>query len=188
MPAYLAASVSGRLEQPTRLSDDNSLALLYTAHYSSLVRLASLLLRDGAASEDVVQEAYIKVATTRSVLRDQDKALAYLRQTIVNLARSALRRRLVAIKYAPHSRGDLLDVESAADTAIRNLEGERVRAALAQLPTRQREAVVLRYYGDLSEAQIAAAMGVSNGAVKAYCSRGLAALAANLSFETGDRS
>ena len=168
MQAQLAVSVS---ERP--LSQDSSLALLYTQHYGSLVRLASLLLRDPAASEDIVQEAYIKVALSRS-LRDPDKALAYLRQTVVNLSRSALRRKLVARRHAPV----LLEesVESAADGAMRRIEGERVRTALAALPARQREAVVLRYYGDLSEAQIAEAMGVSNGAVKSYCSRGLAAL------------
>lgn len=163
------------------VSDDAALALLFTTHYSSLVRLASLLLRDPAASEDIVQEAFIKVAARRTTLREQDKALAYVRQTVVNLSRSALRRRLVAAKHAPKPD---VDIESAADTALRNLEGEKVRAALATLPARQREAVVLRYYGDLSETQIATAMGVSNGAVKAYCSRGLASLALAL----GDRS
>lgn len=166
-PAFAVSSVPG-------IDSDHALAVLYTAHYGSLLRLAALLLGDRAACEDVVQEAYIKVALHKSRLRDHEKALAYLRQTVVNLSRSSLRRRVVALRHAPLPMPDGAPADEGAFAA---LERAAVVKALGQLPQRQREAVVLRFYGDLSEAQIAAAMGVSAGAVKSACSRGLATLA-----------
>src|SRR4051812_3659471 len=81
------------------VTDDDALAALYLRHFPSLVRLAALLLDDLAASEDVAQEAYVRVALARRRLRDPDAGLAYLRRTVVNLARSALRRRLVARRH-----------------------------------------------------------------------------------------
>jgi RNA polymerase sigma-70 factor (sigma-E family) len=128
--------------------------------------------------EEIVQEAYLKVHAAllgpKPRLRDEDRALAYLRQTVVNLARSSLRRRIVARKHAPRP---MPDAPSAEEGAYAQVERAAVVKALRNLPRRQREAVVLRYYGDLSEAAAAAVMGVSVGAVKSYTSRGLAALA-----------
>jgi RNA polymerase sigma-70 factor (sigma-E family) len=151
---------------------------LYVAEYTRLLRLASLLLDDLGSCEEIVQEAYIKVHAAlsgpTSRLRDDDRALAYLRQTVVNLARSSLRRRLVARKHAPHP---MPDAPSAEEGAYAQVERAAVVQALRGLPRRQREAVVLRYYGDLTEAAAAHVMGVSTGAVKAYTSRGLAGLA-----------
>jgi RNA polymerase sigma-70 factor (sigma-E family) len=152
------------------VSDDDLLTTLYSVHYRSLLRLAALLLDDLAACEDVVQEAYIRVHGARARLRDQDKALAYLRQTVVNLSRSTLRRRVVAARHAA----------SAEHDAYALVERDAVVVALKALPRRQREAVVLRYYADATEAQAAAVMGVSVGAVKSYTSRGLAGLGALL--------
>ncbi len=153
------------------------LTTLYVAEYSRLLRLAALLLDDLGSCEDVVQEAYLKVHAAltgpKPRLRDDEKALAYLRQTVVNLARSSLRRRLVVRKHAPRP---MPDAPSAEEGAYAQVERTAVVKALRDLPRRQREAVVLRYYGDLTEAAAAAVMGVSTGAVKAYTSRGLAAL------------
>lgn len=156
-----------------QLTDDDLLTALYSLHYRSLIRLAALLLDEPAACEDVVQEAYIKAHAGRTRLRDQDKALAYLRQTVVNLSRSALRRRLVAAKHAPRP---MPDAASAENDAYALVERDAVVVALRALPRRQREAVVLRFYADATEAQAAALMGVSVGAVKSYTSRGLAGL------------
>jgi RNA polymerase sigma-70 factor (sigma-E family) len=155
------------------VSDDDLLTTLYSVHYRSLLRLAALLLDDLAACEDVVQEAYIRVHGARARLRDQDKALAYLRQTVVNLSRSTLRRRVVAARHAPRP---MPDAASAEHDAYALVERDAVVVALKALPRRQREAVVLRYYADATEAQAAAVMGVSVGAVKSYTSRGLAGL------------
>jgi RNA polymerase sigma-70 factor (sigma-E family) len=152
---------------------DESLATLYATHYRSLVRLAALLLDDPSACEDVVQEAYVRVHGRR--LDDHAKELAYLRQTVVNLARSTLRRRLVAQRLAP--RPENATVEDASYAAVRR--DELVRA-LRAIPRREREAVVLRYFADLTEAQAAETMGIAVGSVKGYTSRGLARLGALL--------
>ena len=162
----------------TTATTEETLTALYVAEYGRLLRLAALLVDDVGSCEEIVQDAYLKVhaallgPTPR--LRDEDRALAYLRQTVVNLARSSLRRRLVARKHAPRP---MPDAPSAEEGAYAQVERAAVVKALHNLPRRQREAVVLRYYGDFSEADAAAVMGVSVGAVKAYTSRGLAALA-----------
>jgi RNA polymerase sigma-70 factor (sigma-E family) len=154
------------------------LAALYVVHYGALVRLAALLLDDTAACEDVVQEAYVRLAANGRLerLRDPDASLAYLRTTVLNLARSALRRRLVATKYAPL----VHRAERVDDNTIAAVERTDVVVALRKLPRRMREAVALRYYADLTEAQTADVMEVSVGAVKSYTSRGLERLAAEL--------
>ncbi|CAI7978719.1 MULTISPECIES: SigE family RNA polymerase sigma factor [Frankiaceae] len=156
---------------------DAALTALYSEHYRSLVRLAALLLDDIGLCEEVVQDAYIRVHGAWGRLQDRDKALAYLRQTVVNLARSTLRRRLVALKHAPKP---MPDAASAEEGAYSLVERAAVVQALRELPRRQREAVVLRYYADMSEADAAAVMGCSVGSVKAYTSRGLAALSGKL--------
>jgi len=114
-------------------------------------------------------------------LRDNDKALSYLRQSVVNRSRSVLRHRVVVDRNAPKPAPDMPSAEQGAMTL---LERSAVVAALRALPARQREALVLRYYGDMSEAQIAAAMGISRGAVKSHTARASTALRAVLEFDT----
>jgi RNA polymerase sigma-70 factor (sigma-E family) len=145
---------------------------LYVAHYEQLLRLAVLLVGDMAAAEDVVQEAFIRVHRILES-RSLHNPLAYLRQAVVNLARSELRRRLVRLRHAPRPMPDAASAEEGACAAISRQE---VIVALRRIPARQREAVVLRYWSDLPEAEIADLMGVSVGAVKAYISRGLSRL------------
>jgi RNA polymerase sigma-70 factor (sigma-E family) len=157
------------------LTDEQSSALtaLYTSHYRQLVRTAAFLTGDRDAAEEVVQDAYVKVHGTWRGLRDPEKAEAYLRMAVVNLSRSRLRRRQVAAKHRPEP---MRDVASAESYALEHSRRDAVVRALQQLPRRQREAVTLRYYGDLTEAQTAQAMGCSVGAVKSHTSRGMAAL------------
>lgn len=152
---------------------DQAVTALYGAHYRSLVRLAALLVRDIATAEEVVQDAFVAMHGAWRRLRDPEKALSYLRQSVVNRSRSVLRHRAVVEKYAPKG---LPDAPSAENGAIVELERSAVVKALGTLPTRQREALVLRYYGDFSEAEIAATMGISRGAVKSHTARGMAAL------------
>lgn len=147
---------------------------LYRTHYRSLVRLAALLLDDVGTSEEVVQDAYIKMHASWGRIKDPDKALPYLRTTVVNLSRSRMRHRQVVEKHAPRP---MPDAPSAEYGAITLAERDAVITALRGLPEKQREALVLRFYGDLSEIEIAAAMGVSQGAVKSHLHRGKAALA-----------
>lgn len=155
------------------LDADEALTALYTAHYRKLVRIAALLLDDYSVSEEVVQDAYVKMHGAWGRIRDPRAAEAYLRTTVTNLARSRMRRRQVAAKHAPKPSPDAPSAEHGAMDA---LERDQVIAALRTLPRRQRECLVLRYYADLSEAQIAETMGISVGAVKSHASRGMAAL------------
>ena len=113
--------------------------------------------------------------------QDGEKALSYLRQSVVNRSRTVLRHRMVVDKNAPKPAPDM---PSAEQGAISLLERSAVIAALRTLPPRQREALVLKYYADLSDAQIATAMGISKGAVKSHTARGVAALRAVLEMET----
>lgn len=158
---------------------DEAVTRLFNAHYRSLVRLGVLLLHDQGAAEEIVQDAYVALHTRWRRLRDADKALAYLRACVVNRSRSALRHRVVVDRHARSVRA-MPDAPSAEAGALGALEHAAVVVALQALPTRQREALVLRYYVDLSEAEIAEAMGVSRGAVKSHTSRGMAALRASL--------
>jgi RNA polymerase sigma-70 factor (sigma-E family) len=146
---------------------------LFNAHYRSLVRLAALLVRDVGTAEEVVQESFVAMHNGWLRLRDSEKALSYLRQSVVNRSRSVLRHRVVVDKNAPKPPPDM---PSAEHGAIALLERSAVIAALQMLPARQREAVVLRFYADLSEAQIAETMHISRGAVKSHTARAMAAL------------
>jgi RNA polymerase sigma-70 factor (sigma-E family) len=139
-----------------------------------------LLVHDVQTAEEVVQDAFVAMHTGWRRVRDRDKALAYLRQSVVNRSRSVLRHRTVVDKNAPKPAPD---EPSAEQGAMALLERTAVIAALRELPERQREALVLRYYADLSEAQIASAMGISRGAVKSHTARGMSALRTTLERE-----
>ena len=154
---------------------------IYQAEYKSLVRLAMLLVHDVPTAEEVVQDSFVAMHHAWRRLRDSQKALSYLRQAVVNRSRSVLRHRTVVDKNAPKPAPDEPSAESGAIAAI---ERDQVVAALRTLPVRQREALVLRYYGDFSEAEIATAMGISRGAVKSHTARGMSALKSILEQET----
>ncbi|WP_190108360.1 SigE family RNA polymerase sigma factor [Streptomyces cinnamoneus] len=145
----------------------------YRAHYRSLLGLAALLLDDTASCEDVVQEAFIRVHSARNRVREPEKTLAYLRQTVVNLSRSALRRRILGLKLLSKP---MPDMASAEEGAYEQLERDQLIKAMRGLQRRQREVLVLRYFADMTEAQVAETLGLSLGSVKAYGSRGIAAL------------
>jgi RNA polymerase sigma-70 factor (sigma-E family) len=154
---------------------------LYAGHYGQLVRLALLLVHDLQTAEEIVQDAFEAMHLAWVRLRDSDKALAYLRQTVVNRSRSVLRHRKAIDLHAPKAAPD---EPSAEHDAIMLIERSAVISALRQLPARQREAIVLRYYADLSEADIAKAMGISRGAVKSHTARAMAALKSTLETTT----
>ena len=168
---------TGWLQHHTAADLDAGQALtqLYSMHYQSLVQLATLLVRDTATAEEVVQDTFVAMHGGWTRLRDPDHALAYLRQAVVNRSRSVLRHRTVTGTNLPPAPPDTPSAEHAGHGL---LALPAARAALRSLPPRQREAIVLRYYSDLSEEQIAAAMGISRGAVKSHTARGLASLRA----------
>jgi RNA polymerase sigma-70 factor (sigma-E family) len=160
---------------------DRVVTEIYHNEYKSLVRLAVLLVHDVPTAEEVVQDAFETMHTAWRRLREKEKALSYLRQAVVNKSRSVLRHRTVVDRNAPKPAPD---EPSAEHGALALIERSAVIAALRTLPDRQREAVVLRYYADLSEADIAAMMGISRGAVKSHTARAMAALKSILELET----
>ena len=144
---------------------------LYAGHALGLVRLAVLLVGDRASAEDIVQDAFLGLYRRWDHLPDTSAPLAYVRTSVVNGCRTALRRRSRARQV-----GNLAEppAESAEAVALLSEEQRAVADALRRLPERQREALMLRYYLDLSEAEIATAMGISRGTVKSATSRALA--------------
>jgi RNA polymerase sigma-70 factor (sigma-E family) len=165
-----AAAAQGR-------SADRAVAELYSRHYQALVRLAVVLVRDVPTAEEVVQDSFVAMHDGWQRLRDAENAVAYLRRAVVNRSRSVLRHRAVVDKYLRMPPPDVSDAEHGA---LVMLERSAMVAALRKLADRQREAIVLRYYADFSEAEVAAAMGISRGSVKSHTARGIAALRAEL--------
>jgi RNA polymerase sigma-70 factor (sigma-E family) len=165
---------------PTSLQARRQVSALYQTHALALVKLAVLMAGDQPTAEDVVQDAFLGLYRRWSALHDADKAIGYLRSSVLNGCRSVHRVRF-------RRQGVTLDPPAPADSAeAEALLGEahrEVLAALRRLPRRQREAVVLRYYLDMTESQAAQAMGVAQGTVKSATSRGLAALARMLKEE-----
>ncbi|MGX1853440.1 RNA polymerase sigma factor [Streptomyces sp. NPDC055299] len=147
---------------------------LYHAHRLTMVRLAVLLVDDRATAEDVVQDAFAALYKRHGEqLGEVDNALAYLRTAVVNAARSVLRRRRTARNYTPPYEAD---APSAEERIVLDEEHREVFAALSGLTARRREVLVLRYWGELTEAQIAATLGISRGSVKSLASRALDSL------------
>jgi RNA polymerase sigma factor (sigma-70 family) len=137
---------------------------LYQVHALGLVKLAKIMLGDQSAAEDVVQDAFLGLYRKWPSLEDRNRALGYLRASVLNACRTAHRgsiRRARALLLAPAAR----DAASAEESALIGEANREVMAALRALPARQREAVVLRYYLDLNEDQAAQAMNVSRGTV-----------------------
>ena len=160
---------------PVQWDGDQALTAMYGDHYRCLVRLACLLVQDVTTAEDVVQDSFVAMHTAWRRLRDSDRALAYLRQSVVNRSRPVRRHRALAGRKASQPGSGMPSAELGA---LPSLEHAAVVRALRSLPARQREALALKYYGNLSEAQVASAMGVSPGAVKRHVASAIAALRA----------
>ncbi|MDQ2781725.1 MAG: SigE family RNA polymerase sigma factor [Actinomycetota bacterium] len=173
--AHTQLATGGRTTVDAAPRTGVDLATLYAAHRLSLVRLAVLLVDELSLAEDVVQDAFVGPHRRSGRLDDPGAALAYLRVSVVNGARSTLRRRGTVRRFL--ARASAPDEVAAADHEV--LLGESRDAtleAVRRLPPRQREVLVLRYWGDLSERQIAEAMGITEGTVKSTASRALDAL------------
>jgi RNA polymerase sigma-70 factor (sigma-E family) len=166
-PAYVLDHAEQQPAAPITIDD------LYRTHRMQMVRLAILLVDDISSAEDVVQEAFTGLYRNWGNLRDRNAAIGYLRTAVVNGSRSMLRRRRTARAYVPPDPGT---ARSAESLAMLSTEHQAVVSALADLAPRQREVLVLRYYGGLSEAEIAEATGLSKGTVKSTASRAVAKL------------
>jgi len=151
---------------------------LYQEQWWPMLRLATGLVDQVAVAEDVVQDAFAALYRRWDSIREPQAAAGYLRTCVVNGSRNALRRRILARKYLRVVGEDT--VEGADHTTVLSAEHQLVRAALAQLPGRQREVLTLRYIAELSDAEIAEATGLSLGGVRSASSRGLAALRTSL--------
>jgi RNA polymerase sigma-70 factor (sigma-E family) len=145
-----------------------AVAALFQAHHRRLVGLAALLVDDHGTAEEVVQDAFESLYKRWDRLRDPSSAVAYLDRTVVYGARSTLRRRYVARAHELPAAGVAASAE--ADIVDRRTR-EELEVAIRALPRRQREVIVLRYYLDLSEAEIASWLGVSPGSVKRHAFR-----------------
>jgi len=165
---------------PARWDADRAVTVMFGEHYRSLVRTAALLVGDVATAEAVVQESFVAMHGAWRRLRDSEKALPYLRQCLVNRSRSVVRHRIVARRNTPERKPGMPSAERQAPP----LPEHAVAGALRALPLRQREALVLTYYGGLTEAQAASAMGIRPGAVKNHIAQAIEALRAVLGTET----
>jgi RNA polymerase sigma-70 factor (sigma-E family) len=159
-----------------------TVAAVFREHHGELVRLALLMVGDLATAEDVVQDVYASLHKRWSRVAADDAPLPYVRAAVLNGCRSVHRRRGIARRAgALHQAGERDETRASAESEVILSEGRReVLAALARLPRRRREVLVLRYYLGLSEAEIAAVLGISPGTVKSTAARGLAALARDL--------
>jgi RNA polymerase sigma-70 factor (sigma-E family) len=153
------------------------ISALFRQHHGDFVRLAVLLVGDQPTAEDVVQDVYASVHARWTKLPARDSGLSYVRAAVLNRCRSVLRRRGVASRVSLSFRAAEETLASAEHEAMLCEDRRRVLQALALLPCRRREVLVLRYYLDLSEAEIAEILGISPGTVKSTAARGLAALA-----------
>ncbi len=161
--------------EPAQAPGERTQALtdIFQQHRVGMLRLARLLVDDQQSAEDVVQDAFAGFYRAYAGLIDPAKAQTYLRSAVLNNARSALRRRRTARAYIPpHD----VTARSAESMAMLDLEHQAVVNAIHELPDRQREVLVLRYYEDLSEAEITELTGLARGTVKSTASRALDAL------------
>lgn len=152
---------------------DQAVITAYRTHYGSLVRQAARLVRDIPTAEDVVQDSFIATHIACPRLEDGASVLPYLRQCVVNRSRSVLRHRVVVDRHPP---APVPDMPSAEDSALTRIDHAVTMSALNLLAPRQRQVLALRFFADMSEAQIAAVLGISTGTVKTHTSRGLTAL------------
>lgn len=146
-----------------------ALPALYDEHYRSLVRLASFSVDDRETAEEVVQDAFVKLVAGNYRV-EAGKELGYLRSMVLNGARSALRKRQVRRAHTPDAPGL---VAAAEEAGVASTESDRIIEALRQLPDKQASVLVLRYYLDLSEAEIADTLDIAKGSVKSHAHRGL---------------
>ena len=187
-PAGWAGAVrDSHIPPPGANLDAGAIAALFRDHHAELVRLALLMVGDLPSAEDVVQDVYASLhRRSRAEGRAEtvEAPLPYVRAAVLNGCRSALRRRGIARRAGLTHRASLNDetttLASAESEVILSEDRRQVLGALARLPRRRREVLVLRYYLGLSEAEIAAVLGISAGTVKSTAARALAALARDL--------
>ena len=182
IPALLGDVSASTRTVPTVVDVDRLLVQLFEREGRSLVRLARLFVDDRNAAEDLVQEAFIRLARSAHKIRDEAKAAPYLRSIVLNLARDHNRRGLVSLRHR------LANEEEGApdvDELVLRDDQREVIDALRDLPHRQRDCLVLRYYQELGIDDIAEMLGISRNSVKTHLQRGLAAMESRLEATQG---
>lgn len=163
---------------PTAADVDAFVEAMYQEHGQGLVRMVRLFVDDRNAAEDLVQEAFIRLARSAHRIDDTRKAGAYLRSIVLNLARDHNRRGLVSLRQ----RLPLDDHQaSLEDSIVLAEEHQEVVDALRALPHRQRDCLILRYYDELGVDDIADTLGISRNSVKTHLTRGMKTLGSLLS-------
>jgi RNA polymerase sigma-70 factor (sigma-E family) len=169
---------------PAAAGAEAGVTALYEAHAFGLIRLAVIMLGDRSAAEDVVQDAFFGLYRNWAGLSDPAKALTYVRSSVLNGCRGALRQQTRRDRRDRAAATDARSgVQSAESLVLIGEEHREVLLAVRRLPDRQREALVLRFYFGLAEEETARAMGISRGTVKSSLSRALAALGRMLTEE-----
>ncbi len=180
--ATLAPTAEGRLagRKARRASEHDAVLDVYRAHHTDLVRFASFVAPEDSMAEDLVHEAFVKLYGAWRRIDDPTKVAAYLRTTVLNLARGRARHLGVVRRNRPDPRPD---TASAEWSAMRRDSRHNVVDALRQLSDRQRACLVLRHYEDRSESEIAEILGISIGSVRTHVHRGMESLTRLLSEE-----
>lgn len=155
---------------------------LFAQEGTALVRLARLFTDDRNAAEDLVQEAFIRLHRSVDRIRDPEKAAPYLRSILLNLARDHNRRGLMSLRHSEAMTPES-SPEAPEDRVILNDQQSTVIAALEDLPARQRECLLLRFYFDQTEREIGETLDISPNSVKTHCRRGMESLRKNLGAE-----
>jgi RNA polymerase sigma factor (sigma-70 family) len=177
LPFFLWAVAAARLQgEAITIEAEELVVRLFQTEGRSLVRLARLFVDDRDAAEDIVQEAFLRLARHAGKIDTIERAPAYLRSIVLNLARDHNRRGLVSLRHHA-TKGREVDVNtSAVDQLVRSEDHRRVLDAVRGLPARQRDCITLRYFEELSIERIATTLGLSVNSVKTHLRRAMAAL------------
>ncbi len=180
-PPFVLAIAAARLQgEAISVETEDLVVRLFETEGRSLVRLARLFVDDRDAAEDVVQEAFLRLARHAGRIEAIDRAPAYLRSIVLNLARDHNRRGLVSLRHHATAGRDIDVGDDVADRLVRSEEHQRVLDAVRRLPARQRDCIALRYFEEQSIDQIATTLGISANSVKTHLQRAMAALDRNL--------
>lgn len=173
---WLAVVAAGKTTWTTEEIERVSLVeKLYYEEAAALVRLARLFTDDRTGAEDIVQEAFIRLYHAADRIQDPKKSAAYLRSIVLNLARDTNRRGLLSLRHQD-SMMDTREPEDPPEQTLRSESQAEVIDALNELSSRQRDCLILRFYYELTEREIAETLSISPNSVKTHCRRGLAAL------------
>lgn len=181
-PPFLLAIAAARLQgESISVEAEELVVRLFQTEGRALVRLARLFVDDRDAAEDLVQEAFLRLARHAGRIDAVDRAPAYLRSIVLNLARDHNRRGLVSLRHHATSGREIDVTPDVGDQLVRSEEHQRVLEAVRRLPARQRDCITLRYFEELSIEGIASTLGLSGNSVKTHLKRAMAALDRNLS-------